>query len=259
MFTVFEELSKFSHIVYYDEPHIYEMNGKFATSVTKLIGKFEKPFDSEYWSKRKAAEEGVTPEEIKARWKLKSSISCEKGTAVHSYVENYLSNKVFPYPLNHIRNVFNGEDPVKEKYDKIIPLVQKFRKDISGKMIPVRSELVVGDIDYNLCGMIDQVFYNKKSGMLELWDWKTNEEIDTDSKYKLLDPISHISNAKLDVYSLQLSLYKHIIEKNTALKFGDSYLTWFNESNDNYQIFKCRDYSKEVCDMIQYFLSGKCR
>lgn len=255
MFEIFEELSKFNHIVYHDEPHTYQMNGKFATSVTKLIGKFEKPFDADYWSKKKAEEEGVTPEVIKARWKLKANIACEKGTAVHSYIENYLSNKVFPYPASHIRPLFEGSDPVRPKYDKIIPLVHKFVDAIKGKMVPVRSEFVVGDVDYNICGMIDQIFYNKKSGMLELWDWKTNEEIDTDSRYKLLDPISHISNAKLDIYSLQLSLYKHIIEKNTNLKMGDSYLTWFNEENDNYQIFKCRDYSKEAVIMIEYFLA----
>jgi hypothetical protein len=254
MFEVFEELDKFNHIVYYDGPHTYDVNGVKMTSVTKLIGKASKPFDADYWSQKKADEEGITADEMKARWKLKADIACEKGTAVHEYVENYLSNKVFPYPAANIRAVFGGDDPVRQKYNKIIPLVHKFSEDIKGKMIPVRSEFVVGDMEYGLCGMIDQIFYNKKSGNLELWDWKTNEKIDRESRYNLLPPVDHISNAKLDIYSLQLSMYKHIIEKNTNLKLGDSYLTWFNENNDSYEVIKCHDYEEEVKELITTFL-----
>lgn len=254
MYEIFEELDKFNHIVYYDEPHTYIMDGVRATSVTKVIGMAEKPFDADYWSQKKADEQGVTADEIKAQWKYKANVACEKGTAVHEYVENYLNNKVFPYPAANIRPVFEGQDPVKPKYDTIIPLVHKFCEDIKGKMIPVRSEFVVGDVGYGLCGMIDQIFYNKKSGKLELWDWKTNEKIDTESKYKLMPPVDHISTAKLDIYSLQLSLYKHIIEKNTNLEIGDCYLTWFNEANDSYKIFKCHNYENEVKEMIKAFL-----
>lgn len=254
MFEIFEELDKFNHIVYYDGPHTYDVNGVKMTSVTKLIGKVSKPFDADYWSQKKADDEGITAGEMRARWKLKADIACEKGTAVHEYVENYLSNKVFPYPAGHICAVFDGDDPVRQKYNKIIPLVHKFCNDIKGKMIPIRSEFVVGDMEYGLCGMIDQIFYNKKSGQLELWDWKTNEKIDRESRYKLMLPVSHLGSSKLDIYSLQLSLYKHIIEKNTNLKFGNSYLNWFNENNNSYEIIKCHDYEDEVKKIITKFL-----
>ena len=254
MLDIYEELQKFNFVVYYDEPHVYYLNGNKADlSATKLISKFKKPFDSDYWSKKKADEEGITQEEMLARWKLKGDISCEKGTAVHEYVENRLANKVFPYPGAKIRSLFEGADPVKEKFDKIVPLVEKFITDTRGKMISIASELVIGDLEYNLGGMIDQVFYNKKSGKIELWDWKTNEKIDSDSRYKFNSPINHVPTSKLEEYSLQLSLYKHIIEKNTNLEIGDCYLTWFNENNETYKIFKCLDYSKEVEDMISAY------
>lgn len=251
MLEIFEELEKFNFVVYHDEPHVYYLNGKKADlSATKLISKFKKPFDSDYWSKKKAEEEGITQEEMLARWKLKGDISCEKGTAVHEYVENRLANKVFPYPHTKIKSLFEGADPVKEKFDTIVPLVEQFITDIRGRMISIASELVIGDLEYNLGGMIDQVFYNKKSGKIELWDWKTNEKIDSDSRYTFNAPISHVPSSKLEEYSLQLSLYKHIIEKNTNLEIGDCYLTWFNENNQSYKVFKCHDYSKEVIDMI---------
>lgn len=257
MLQIFEELSKFNDIVFYDEPHEYHINGKKMTSVTTLIGKYEKPFEEEFHATRKAKELGMTVDEVIAMWKRTNRISTVKGTAVHSYIENYLAHKVFPYPEAVVKSNFNGEDPVREKYDKIVPLVHKFYNDISGKLIPIKSELIVGDVDYGICGMIDQLFYNKKSGMLELWDWKTNKEIKTSSRYKLLSPISHLSTAEIDIYSLQLSLYKHIVHKNTNLKLGDSYLVWFNELNDTYKIYKCYDYLDNVKLMLNHYTSTK--
>jgi len=258
MLEIYEEFQKFNFVVYHDEPHVYYLNGKKADlSATKLIGKFKKPFDSAYWSQKKADDEGITKEEMLARWKLKGDIACEKGTAVHEYAENRLANKVFPYPSAKIRSLFKGEDPVIDKFNTIVPIVDKFIEDCKGRMISIASELVIGDLEYNLGGMIDQVFYNKKSGKIELWDWKTNEKIDSDSKYTFNAPVSHVPSSKLEEYSLQLSLYKHIIEKNTNLKLGDSYLAWFNENNETYQVFKCLDYSSEVVEMINSYRGRK--
>ena len=48
--------------------------------------------------KKKAEERGITQEEILKEWKDKSEYSCEKGTLFHEYAENYLNNKIFPYP-----------------------------------------------------------------------------------------------------------------------------------------------------------------
>ena len=87
-------------------------------------------------------------------------------------------------------------------------------------LVPVKMELVVGDEDYGLGGMVDCLFYNKKSGMLEVWDYKTNKAINTKNNYgqRFNEPISHLDVCEINTYSLQLSLYKHIIEKNTNLK-----------------------------------------
>ena len=59
----------------------------------------------------------------------------------------------------------------------IIELFKKFYNDSYGKLIPVRAEVVVGDEELGLGGMIDQLFWNEKSGKLEIWDWKTNTQI----------------------------------------------------------------------------------
>lgn len=64
MIEIFEELDKFSNVKFKDEGHIYTINGKVATSATTLIGRYEKPFQEDYWAGRKADEEGITKKEM---------------------------------------------------------------------------------------------------------------------------------------------------------------------------------------------------
>lgn len=246
MIEIFEEFEKFNHITFYDDTHSYIINGQKATSVTTLIHQYEKPFDEDYWANRNAAKEGCTPEELKAKWKYKNQLAQIKGTLSHSYVENLLARKVFPYDDTRSKAVFEGVDPVKPRYEKITTQINAFIEATKGRLIPIKSELVVGDEDYLVCGMIDQIFYNKKSGKLEIWDWKTNGKLTTESNYRLTGLMSDIPDSKLDIYSLQLGIYKHLIEKNTNLTIGDRYLVWFQEDNDTYKIVKCHDYAREV-------------
>ena len=47
--------------------------------------------------------------------------------------------------------------------------------------------------------------------------------------------------------------YKYLIERNTQLKLGDSYIVWFNEKNETYEPIKCRDYREEAESLIKEF------
>ncbi len=48
-----------------------------------------------------------------------------------------------------------------------------------------------------------------------------------------------------------------IIEKNTNLKIGDSYLIWINENSDNYKVYKCKDLQAELKLMIEHYENTK--
>ena len=247
------ELSVFNNIKYYDEPHEYYIDGQKMTSATRLIGKFKQEFDSAYWSKKKADERNITPEEILAEWKYKSDYSCEKGTLFHEYAENYLNNKIFPYPEDKVKRVLGNND-VKKDFDKLKELFHEFYEESYGKLIPIKSEVIVGDEELGICGMVDQLFWNNKSEELQIWDWKTNKKIGRSNRWQQFkEPISHLDVCEFNTYSLQLSLYRYLIEKNTNLKLGESYIVWFNEKNDKYEPIKCRDYRKEVQLLLKEF------
>ena len=248
---IVNELAKFNHIKFYDEKHKYFIGEKEMVSTTKLISKYKQPFDSDYWSKKKADERGITKEEILKEWKYKSDFSCEKGTAFHEYAENYLNNKIFPYPYDRIKKVL-GENDVKKDYDILVKQFDKFYEDSYGKLLPVKSELIVGDEELGICGMVDQLFFNEKSGNIEIWDWKTNKDIKTGNRWQqFLEPLNHLDVCELNTYSLQLSIYKYIIEKNTDLKLGDCYIAWFNQKNETYKIYKCFDFRKEIIKILE--------
>ena len=83
------ELAKFNNIKFHDKEHKYYLNDKKMSSVTQLIGKYKQPFDSDYWSEKKANERGILKEEILKEWKYKADFATQKGSAVHAFAENY--------------------------------------------------------------------------------------------------------------------------------------------------------------------------
>ena len=55
------------------------------------------------------------------------------------------------------------------------------------------------------------------------------------------DKLFMLEDSDLEIYSLQLAMYKLIIEKNTGIKLGKSYVVWFSHNNDNYEIIETKD------------------
>tara|TARA_R110002051_G_scaffold296776_2_gene362971 strand:- start:4436 stop:5203 length:768 start_codon:yes stop_codon:yes gene_type:complete len=249
------ELAKFNNIKFHDQDHVYYMKGVKTKSVTSIIGQYKHPFDKEYWSKKKADERGITKEEILKEWKYKADFSCERGSAFHEFAENYLTNKVFPFPEYKITNILGSKENMlecKEGVFKIIDMFKKFYDDSNRKLIPVRAEVVVGDEEWGVTGMIDQLFFNEKSKQLEIWDWKTNKDIKKANKWQQFKkPLSHLDVCELNTYSLQLSFYRLIVERNTDLVLGDSYIVWLNEKNDTYKVMKCYDFRDEILKIME--------
>lgn len=244
---LFKELNKFNNVVFTEDGHTYTINGKPATSVTTFIGKFKKPFNKDFWASKTAKKENTTVEEILNKWDSISTRACNKGSKFHAFAENYINNKI-------LDNTIYDFDLDKKAYEKIESHFLKFYEDSKNNLIPVHSELCVGSSDLSICGMVDQLYYSTTLDSLVIFDWKTNKRLNYDSKYdnRMLEPISHLPECEFTTYSLQLSLYKYIIELETELKIENCYIVWFNEKNDSYRLIQCADYKKEIQDMLDY-------
>jgi len=247
----------FNDVTYHDEPHKYYVDGKELISVTTIIHRYQEDFQEDYWSKYKAEEYTLTQREVLRAWEFINKKGTMKGSAIHDYAESLFLNKVFPYPKELIYDEF-GFDPVKKEYEITQKLVEKFYDDTQGKLIPIRTEMIVYDKESLIGGMLDMLFYNVKKKEFQIWDNKTNKKfteklidengIKTKNKNtvdgrtdRLSGILSGFYDNDMEMYSLQLAMYKYIIEKNTGIKLGDSYIVWFSHNNDSYEIMKTRN------------------
>lgn len=270
MYDIFKEFSKFNNIKFYDEPHVYFIDDEQVISVTGLIHRFTEEFDEEKWLKIKADERvATTPQlpgetseqsferhkkELKQEWTFKNRHGIYEGKLIHFYLENLMANK-------DVVEDKSGQDMVtfsdiEKSFFMMKKLAHNFYRDYiqTGILIPVKSELVVGAKELKLAGQIDQLFYNTELNALQLYDWKTNRKLSRSSNYSMTGPLAHLDSCELNTYSLQLHTYKYLLEKNTNIKLHDKlHIVWFNEYNDNPQIIECRDLSKEVQIMLDYY------
>jgi hypothetical protein len=236
-----ELFTSFNDITFYDEPHKYYIGKQELISVTTIIHQYQEEFNEDYWSNYKGEQFNISQREILRAWKFINEKGTIKGSAIHDYAENLFLNKKYEYPKQIILDNF-GFDPVHKEYEITKKHVDKFHKDSRNKLIPIRTELIIYDRESLIAGMLDMLFWNIKMKEFQIWDWKTNKDFTSEMKSRhLLNDLFMLEDCDLELYSLQLELYKYIIEKNTPIKLGKSYLVWFSHNNDNYQIIETKD------------------
>jgi hypothetical protein len=238
MFELIKELDKFNGITFNEEAHTYQYDGIDCLSVTGIINRYKKPFDTERIATNYAVKNGLSVFDVIADWEDKKNKAAVKGTHLHKYAElKFLCKQ---YQLNQTDSL--------EILHTLFNMIDSFYNDVRGKLIPVRTEMIVGDKNRRLCGMIDKLFYNVRSNELQIWDYKTNKEIKIYSPYKnkMINGLEHLHECEFNTYSLQLALYKKIIQENTNLKLGNSYICWVNENNDTYKPIKTADMENEI-------------
>lgn len=261
--STLDTFQKFNRIKFYEAGHKYLIDGKEAPlSVTRLIGLFSPIFEREKIAKNIARSSKQDVSVILNKWEYEKDLACAKGNIFHNYVDNYLANKVCNIDFTEAHSII--DKPLDRIYfyetvDKLkIQFDDFYHNFYKNKFLHLKSEFVVGDLDdTNICGTIDNLSINKETGNLTILDYKTNKKIDTTSKYNssFAPPIDHIPHCKLATYSLQIGIYKYIIEKHTSFKVDTGYIVWFNENNDTYQIFNTLDLDKDVCSVFNCYSS----
>jgi hypothetical protein len=250
--------SSFRNIIYYDQPHKYYVGDRNLISCTTFLGLFKPKFETEVIAEKYAKSRGLDKDDVIDEWDFKRDFSCLKGTLIHKYAEDYVNNKIFPYDGAPFVKLF-GLDIMKSKFDRLKILYEKFYNDSQKNLIPIKSEMIVGDEELGIAGCVDQIYYNKKAGEFQIYDYKSNKKIGTKSDYnqRFKHPVSHLEMCELNSYSLQLEMYKYILERNTGIKIGSCYLVWLFEENDSYKIYKTYDMREEILSMVDFAQKNK--
>jgi len=231
----------FSQVTFCPDSHSYRMNGQELTSVTKFLGQFKKPFDRMGIAQKVADREGRSVSDVLAEWDTKSKNALDLGTRVHEHIRKVLSGeKIETDPFLSL----NETCPEIEAFDKLY-------SNLTAKTTYV--EWVIGDAELGIAGTVDALFHRREIDEdhhideYHIFDWKTGKFDMFNNFENLLPPFNEFDASQLNIYSLQLSLYRFIIERNTPYKMGDSYIAHL-ASNGEYHLHKAvdmRDYFRD--------------
>jgi len=223
-------------ITFEEEGHKYTIEGiaKAPTSVTTLIHHNFPVFDADLvitkmmrsnnWPKSKYY--GKTREQIKAEWN--GTEAANLGTLMHADIERFLNKEQVLNP-----------DSIEFSYFKAF--WQEFQNDHPG-FYPYRTEWLVYDEDNGIAGSIDCVLSNS-DGQLIILDWKRSKEIKMSNNFeKGLGPFSHLDHCNFWHYSLQLNIYRHMLETKYDKEVLEMAIVVLHPNNEKHLIYPISKY-----------------
>ena len=247
------------HIAFHEPTHKYYVNGTCEGNIscTGFIHEFFGHFDGKAilnkmrkdpvkWAASKYY--GKTNDEIMKEWSDNGKTASEAGTAMHFAIEQF---------LHGVPDQIKPEVKDTHEWRYFI----KFWKDCGPDLEPYRSEWEVftdslvpleGERKIKLCGSIDMVFRRKSDGKFVIYDWKRSKEIKMENKFGSgLAPLEHLPDTNYWHYTLQLNVYKWILEKYYGLEVADLYLVILHPDNSSYRRMRLNILEDEVEDMIE--------
>lgn len=230
-------------LIVFDEPtHTYTINGEegYMSATTFVHSNFpafdeeliiKRMMNSKNWEKNKYYP--MTAEQIKEAWEINRNEAAQAGTNMHEMIEDYYNGK---YTLDMLPS-----DSIEMNYFK------EFRNDyeIACNLTPFRTEWRVFHEELKIAGTIDMVFKNE-DGTLSIVDWKRCRQmkhmINTNwPQQRSLNPkLQRLFDTNYYHYTLQLNLYKHILETKYDVKVKELILVNLHPNNEckNYEFYE---------------------
>ena len=235
-------------ITFYEPTHTYTIDGssKGIISGTGFLHQFFGHFDAKKTIKKMMTSPkwpqskyyGMTADQIEKQWSDSGKDASTKGTAMHLAIEQFL----------------NGAT------DAILPEVAEtceyqyflnFWRDHGEDLEPWRAEWSVFSEEHMLCGQIDMLFRRKSDGKFLIYDWKRSREIKTSNTFqKGLAPLDHLDDCNYWHYTLQLNLYRWILEHLYNMEIADMYLIICHPENKNYKRMRLNRLDDEIEAML---------
>ena len=215
----------FKELQFDAQKHSYEVRGKPLTSVSKTIHKYVEKVDFDKIAGFVAKKRGITKAEVLAEWEAKKIASCQQGTLVHTFGENY----------NGMQKPTNGFEEA----------IVKFWDNIPDYIEPFLFELQMFSETLGIAGTSDIILFNRKTGKFIIADYKTNEDLFKNYKGKtLLEPFNNLLDSPYNKYQLQLSMYQLLFEQ-CGVEVESRRIVWL-KPNGVYENFKTEDLTQQL-------------
>ena len=274
------------NVCFNDENHCYwnvNDNEKYI-SVTTLIHQFTQPFDKEFWSAYKALEKLIpkdswaiekksllnskkfdksildvydisendfnkTQQDILDSWDEENRKSCERGTQIHSDIENSFYKK--PKDISLKKFGIGGKFECKKDHTEL---------DLEYGVYP--EYLIYRESEDGILRIAGQVDLIIKSGNeITIVDHKTNKKIEQKSFYnsktrssaKMKYPLNNLDDVNFYHYTMQLSTYAWMLQKiNPNFIIKDLILNHYDHNGNN-TLYHCEYLKDEVERMLKFY------
>jgi len=256
------------HISFDHDSHTYYVNGckEGYVSVTELTDKFFEPFDgpriakkminrsdfntSPRYAKYRKFMVGDRPEhevvsDILRSWEDNKNHQAALGSQLHRYIELDINNEA-----QEEEDIIPEENKERQQYHRYA------KKKKAEGFVPYRTEWRLWDEQLKLAGTVDMVYKHSHTGLFHMVDWKRSKQINTFSFKFGLGPCSSLEDCNYSHYSLQLNIYKYLLEKNYGLEIEDMSIAVFHPDNEDFLEFKISNLQHIVQDMMQHRLDS---
>lgn len=243
-----------ARISFEEETHLYTIDGEREgwTSCTGFIHSFFEHFDpdaviAKMMSSRKWPQSkyyGMTAEEIKKQWSDSGAEASTAGTRMHLDIERYNNAD----PVGNLAGDQWEANPGPE-WDYFLEYDRRWRQRHG--FVPFRTEWLVFKEDIKLAGSIDMV-YLKPDGSLAIYDWKRAKDMKYENSYQSgLPPLDHLPDTNYWHYSLQLNIYRRILEELYGVTVSELALVVLHPINSSFRVIQLNRMDDEVTLMFE--------
>ena len=246
-------------ISFEEETHTYTIDGTREgwISCTGFVHAYFAPFDADDVIKKMMRSskwrpggdsyekyKGMTADEIKKKWADDGGESSSLGTRMHLDIEHYNN-------ANPIGNLAGDEYAQQEGVEWNYFMKYERKHRIPQGFVPFRTEWLVFKEDIKLAGSIDMV-YMKPDGTLAIYDWKRAKDIKYENQYQSgLAPLDHLPDTNYWHYSLQLNVYRRILEEKYGYSVTELALVILHPNNTSFRVIMLNRMDDEVTAMFE--------
>jgi hypothetical protein len=186
----------------------------------------------------------MTADAIKTQWSDSANEASTAGTRMHLDIEHYNNAE----PVGNLEG--DGWVPnASVEWDFFLSYEKNFRKKKG--FVPYRTEWLVFKEDIKLAGSIDML-YLKPDGSLAIYDWKRAKEIKFENSFQQMrPPLDNLPDTNYWHYSLQLNIYRRILEELYGFHVSEMALVVLHPNNRSYKVIQLNRMDEEITAMFQ--------
>ena len=242
-----------ARISFEEESHTYTIDGTRAgwTSCTGFIHGFFEEFNPDEVIKKMMRSKkwpespyfGMTAEAIKKQWSDSGAEASAAGTRMHLDIEHYYNAE----PVGNLTGDAYDFNPGLE-WDYFMAFERKWRKPHGFEAF--RTEWLVFKEEIKLAGSIDMV-YKKPDGTLAIYDWKRAKDMKFKNDFQNgLAPLDHLPDTNYWHYSLQLNIYRRMLQEKYDVVVSELALVVLHPNNASFKVIQLNMMDDEVQAMF---------